>query len=86
MCLVQILYQRKWYLYRVPPEVLFASREINTSESKAEVREPLATKLAINMGPKFRFWLLSEIYKWLKTFQTILDCYPHFRVVYMVNL
>jgi hypothetical protein len=36
MCLVQILYQRKWDLYRVPPEVLFVSRKINMSENKAK--------------------------------------------------
>jgi hypothetical protein len=33
MCLI---HERKWYLYRVPPEVVFASREINTSENKAK--------------------------------------------------
>jgi hypothetical protein len=36
MCLVQILYQRKRDLYRVPPEILFASRKINTSGNKAK--------------------------------------------------
>ena len=31
--------------YRVPPEVLFASRKINTSGKRRKIREPLATKV-----------------------------------------
>ena len=45
MCLVQILYQRKRDLYRVPPEVLFASRKINTNGNKAK-----DTRISGNQG------------------------------------
>jgi hypothetical protein len=34
------------YIYRVPPEVLFASRKIYTSGNKAKDTEPLATRVA----------------------------------------
>jgi hypothetical protein len=42
----------KWDLYCVPPEVLFASRKINTSGNKAKDTEPLATRVGLRVRSK----------------------------------
>jgi hypothetical protein len=57
------LYQRKRDLYRVPPEVRFASRKIKTSGNKAKDTEPLATRVAGHMLQK----LLSNDFNNMQT-------------------